>query len=128
MPYVDVQLQPAPSPEQANTLAQGITDALADITHKRPEVTSVRIGSPPVQTWTIGGAPCLKTTASLDIKITVNTNTQEEKSALIARLHGLLESTLGDLAEASYIMIHELPAENWGYAGRTQAARAADPA
>ena len=29
------------------------------------------------------------------------------------------------LAEASYLVVHELPAESWGYAGVTQAARAA---
>jgi 4-oxalocrotonate tautomerase len=124
MPYVDVQCQPSPDSQQANTLARGITDALAEVTGKRREVTAVRIGSPSAQVWTIGGEPCQETTACLDIKITAGTNSQEEKAALMARLQRLLEDTLGHLAEASYILIHELPAENWGYAGHTQAARA----
>jgi phenylpyruvate tautomerase PptA (4-oxalocrotonate tautomerase family) len=44
---------------------------------------------------------------------------------LLRRLHGFLGDTLGDPAEESYIVIHELPADGWGYAGVTQAARAA---
>ena len=60
-----------------------------------------------------------------EVKNTAGTNSREEKAALLQRLHRLLVDTLDELAEASYIVIHELPAENWGYAGLTQAARAA---
>ena len=31
----------------------------------------------------------------------------------------------GGLAEASYIVIHEIPGGSWGYDGKTRAARAA---
>jgi 4-oxalocrotonate tautomerase len=34
-----------------------------------------------------------------------------------------LNELLGPLAEASYIIVRELPAEDWGYGGHTQAAR-----
>jgi 4-oxalocrotonate tautomerase len=87
-------------------------------------VTAVRIGGTEAY-WSIGGESSDSTTAYLDAKITAGSNSAEEKGALLQRLHALLVDTMGELAEASYLVVHELPAENWGYAGVTQAARAA---
>jgi 4-oxalocrotonate tautomerase len=97
---------------------------MAVVAGKRREVTAVRIAGSEAALWTIGGTACDKTTAYVDVKITHGSNSLQEKAALIGRLHSLLTETLGELAEASYIVIHELPAENWGYAGSTQAERA----
>lgn len=123
MPYINLELQPAPTPEQSTRLARGITDAMVEVTNKRGEVTAVRIASSQ-NLWTIGGEAINTPTAYMDVKITAGTNTTEEKAALQQHLHRLLIDTLGELAEASYIVIHELPAENWGYAGISQSARA----
>jgi 4-oxalocrotonate tautomerase len=125
MPYIDLKIEPTPSPEQADTLARGVTDALVTVAGKRREVTAVRIAGCEASLWTLGGSACDKCTAYVDVKITQGSNSQQEKAALIERLHRLLRETLGELAEASYIVIHELPAESWGYAGLTQGARAA---
>jgi len=124
MPFIDLRIDPMPTAEQASLLAHGITDALAEEAGKRREVTAVRIAGSQALLWTVGGERSPVTTAYLDVKITQGTNSREEKAALIERLHRLLAETLGALAEASYIVIHELPAESWGYAGLTQAARA----
>jgi 4-oxalocrotonate tautomerase len=124
MPYIDLKIEPTPTPKQADRLARGVTDALVSVAGKRREVTAVRISGSEAALWTIGGSACNKPTAYLDVKITQDTNNRKEKSLLIERLHRLLYETLGELAEASYIVIHELPAGSWGYAGLTQAARA----
>lgn len=124
MPYIDLRIHPAPNEEQAAALARALTDVLANVAGKRREVTAVRIGAGGAMLWTIGGAPCGTTTAYLDVKITAGTNSREEKAALVRHLHRLLSDTFGELAEASYVVVHELPAENWGYGGLTQAARA----
>ena len=124
MPYINLQIQPDPTSEQAATLAQGITDAMVEVAGKRREVTAVHIAAADTALWTIAGEASPVTTAYLDVKITTGTNSREERAALLQRLHSLLIETLGELAEASYIVIHELPAENWGYAGLSQAARA----
>jgi 4-oxalocrotonate tautomerase len=124
MPYIALTIDPKPTPEQAETLARGITHALAEAAGKRREVTAVRIAGSDALLWTIDAGPPDKPTAYLDVKITRGSNSQDEKASLIARLHWLLVETLGELAEASYIVIHELPAESWGYAGLTQSARA----
>ena len=123
MPYIDLHLSSAPNEEQAATLAQGITDAMVTITHKRREVTAVRIAAESIL-WSIAGERCSTPTAYMEVKITENTNSADEKAALLQRLYQLLHDTLGGLAEASYIVIHELPAKNWGYAGISQSARA----
>jgi 4-oxalocrotonate tautomerase len=124
MPYIALTIEPTPTPGQAEALARGITHALAEEAGKRREVTAVRITGGEALLWTIDAEPPGRPTAYLDVKITQGSNSREEKASLIARLQGLLVETLGELAEASYIVIHELPAESWGYAGLTQAARA----
>jgi 4-oxalocrotonate tautomerase len=35
----------------------------------------------------------------------------------------MLATTLATVPEATYVVIHELPASDWGYAGKTQSAR-----
>jgi 4-oxalocrotonate tautomerase len=125
MPYVDLKIHPVPTTEQAKVLADGVTRAMADIAGKRREVTAVHVTAADTALWTIGGEQSREPTAYVDVKITSGTNTPEEKAALLGQLHRLLLESLGGLAEASYIVIHELPAENWGYAGLSQAERAA---
>lgn len=123
MPYAELRIQPVPSERQASLITDAVTDALEEVAGKRREVTAVRIDAGAAARWTIGGEMCGGTTAYVDVKITQGTNSREQKAALIARLHRILTDTLGELAEASYIVIHELPAESWGYAGLSQAAR-----
>ena len=123
MPYIDLLVHPTVTPAQAAMLSDGITDALVATLGKRREVTAVRIAEAAAARWSIGGEATRDTTAYLDVKITAGSNTDEEKAALVKRLHALLSDTLGGLAEASYTVIHELPAGNWGYAGVTRAAR-----
>ena len=128
MPFINAEIHPAPNPQQAAALARGITEAMVEEAGKRGELTAVRIAGADAALWSVGGTPCVSPTAYLDIKITAGTNSPEQKAALLRRLHRLLVDTLGELAEASYIVVHELPAESWGYAGETQAARAGGPA
>lgn len=127
MPYIALQLHPIPTDEQAAALARGITDTMVTVLRKRREVTAVRIDGGCAALWSVAGEPTPQPTAYLDVKITAGTNSAEEKAELLRRLHALLVDTLGSLAEASYLVIHELPAANWGYAGLSQAARAGAP-
>jgi 4-oxalocrotonate tautomerase len=60
----------------------------------------------------------------MDIKVTAGTNSDAEKAAMVEAGHTLLVDVLGVLPEATYVIIHDLPGGNWGYAGKTQAARA----
>jgi 4-oxalocrotonate tautomerase len=125
MPYLHLQFGRTISTAQKRNLARRSTDLIAAILHKRAEVTAVRIACAADDGWHIGGEPVAAglTPAHGTLYITAGTNTPAEKAEIILALHRLLAETCGPLPEASYLVIHEMPAGNWGYDGRTQAAR-----
>ncbi len=51
----------------------------------------------------------------------MSTNTPAQKAQAVR----VLKDMLGDMAEASYVNLHEISADAWGYDGHTQASRAA---
>ena len=110
-----------------STLARALTDLTAEVLGKRPEVTAVLVHHHPPGQWFIGGvSPEAQPTAQLAIDITTGTNSADEKAAFVAGAWELLGRVLGGatgLAPASYVIVREVPATDWGYAGQTQAAR-----
>jgi 4-oxalocrotonate tautomerase len=127
MPFIDVSVHPELRPGEAAAVADLVTRAMVDIMGKRRVVTAVRVHADPSVTWTIGGSPAGDRTVYLEARITAGSNGPEEKAQLIAELHRGLNELLGGIAEASYLVIHELPADAWGYGGHTQAGRQAGP-
>ena len=126
MPTLVLKLTPLHNPERYQALASALTDLTVQLLGKRREVTAVVIDDLPAARWHIGGAPVAQPTALLEISITQGTNTEEEKAAFIAEAFAELQRQLagdGALAAASYVMVRELPASDWGYGGRTQQAR-----
>lgn len=101
--------------------------ALTDITHrtlgKRRQLTAVVIEDLPLAGWAVGGQAPARPTVLLEINITAGTNSADEKAAFIAAAWAELERQLGMLEPASYVIVRELPAGDWGWGGRTQAAR-----
>lgn len=80
----------------------------------------------PAGHWYVGGDEVRRPTALLEISITAGTNTAEEKAAFVSAAFAELQRQLGEdglLEEASYVVVRELPATDWGYGGRTQQAR-----
>ncbi|MEJ2407710.1 MAG: phenylpyruvate tautomerase MIF-related protein [Candidatus Thiodiazotropha sp.] len=120
MPYIKLDIYPVPTQSQAESLARAMTRVMVDIMGKRGAVTAVHISSTPPLVWTVGDTPCTRPTAYVEIKITAGSNSQDEKAALIQQVWQILLDTLGVLTEASYTVIHEVAAENWGYSGCTQ--------
>lgn len=129
MPTLQLKLSPAgPAPDQAAlmaALAAELTQLTATVLGKRPEVTAVMVELLPSAQWFIGGAAVAQATAWLEIRITAGTNTAAQKADFIAQAYALLQRHLGTLASASYVIVQELPASDWGYGGQTQAARQA---
>lgn len=126
MPTLVLKLTPLQNPERYQALARALTDLTVQLLGKRREVTAVVIDDLPAARWHIGGAPVAQPTALLEISITEGTNTEEEKAAFIAAAFAELQRQLegdGALAAASYVVVRELPASDWGYGGRTQHAR-----
>ncbi len=126
MPTLVLKIAPLQNPERYQRLAAALTDLTVRVLCKRREVTAVVIDDLPMARWFIGGQPTERPAAMLEISITQGTNTLEEKAAFVAAAFAQLQRELAEgglLAEASYVIVRELPATDWGYGGRTQQAR-----
>jgi 4-oxalocrotonate tautomerase len=121
MPILHLKLSPAQPPARQDALAERLTAITHAILGKRQEVTAVDIEAAP--RWYMGGLPAQRATAFLEISITEATNTDQEKEAFVAAAWRALREQLGELEEASYIVVRELPATDWGYGGLTQSTR-----
>ncbi|WP_341922161.1 tautomerase family protein [Polaromonas sp. YR568] len=126
MPTLLLKVAPLQTPARCRQLAQALTTLTAQLLGKRREVTAVLIESLPAGSWYVGGDAVRRPTALLEISITAGTNTAEEKAAFVSAAFAELQRQLGEggaLEEASYVVVRELPATDWGYGGQTQKAR-----
>ncbi|MES9818465.1 MAG: tautomerase family protein [Candidatus Thiodiazotropha sp.] len=126
MPVIAIALSGRQLPRlQQQDLQRMTTRLIEEIMGKRPSVTAVMVQSLPSANWAIGGEALSDhlRAAQVDITITAGTNTAEEKAGMIDAIHQMLNDRVGPLAEASYVVIHEVAADAWGYAGRTQQSR-----
>lgn len=114
------------SDQQRSALAGLATDVMVDIRGKRRELVAVQIAKSDPAGWFVGGR-CLaegkRPSAYLEAKITQGTHTPEQKPQAVQALNQMLKDVLGDMAEASYVTLHEIAADAWGYDGHTQASR-----
>lgn len=126
MPTLVLKVAPLQNPPRYQQLAQALTRLSTLHLHKRAEVTAVVIEDLPAARWFVGSQPLQRPTALLEISITAGTNTAAEKEAFIAAAYAELAQQLGEglpLEDASYVIVREIPAGDWGYGGVTQAAR-----
>ncbi len=124
MPFLRLTLAPRPSQSVASALAEGLTTLTAERLGKKAPLTSVLVESA-YGVWTIGGI-AHATAAHLEATITAGTNTETEKAGFIADAMALLRGHLPGLHAATYVTVREVAASDWGYDGRTQAARRAE--
>jgi 4-oxalocrotonate tautomerase len=123
MPYLDVKVSRGDTPDDAKAIAGELTRLTHELLGKRREVTAVAIDWLPADQWFIAGeslsAAGLRS-FFLKIEITTGTNTKDQKAAFVAAVFAAMEKQLGPLAPASYVVVQEVAADAWGYAGRTQ--------
>jgi 4-oxalocrotonate tautomerase len=130
MPFINVRLvAPVLEPAQIASIQQTVTMLMVNILGKKAELTAVLVEHIPAGGgWSVGGQP-VAVAAHLDAKISADTNSTEEKARFIDEAHKMLRETLGEgLPIATYVVLHEVPGNAWGYAGRTQAHRAMERA
>ena len=126
MPTLTLKIAAPHDPERDQALATALTAITASTLGKRAEVTAVLIEDLPATRWFIGARPAVRPTALLEINVTAGTNTVAQKAAFVEVAFAELARQLAPgsaLEEASYVIVRELPASDWGYAGRTQQAR-----
>ena len=126
MPTLQLKLSPPQNTARLAALAGALTRLSTEHLGKRAEVTAVMIDELPVQLWYVAGQQVERATAWLEISITAGTSTLKEKATFIEAAFAELERQLGSghaLEPATYVLVRELPASDWGYGGKTQQAR-----
>ena len=124
MPFARLTLIPTPSSETVQRLTDELTALIAKDLGKRYDLTAVLVETPEPARWTIA-ASAHEVAAHLEVCVTAGTNTDVEKAHFVRNAMQLLRQVMPTLASATYVVVQELPAANWGYDGETQAARAA---
>lgn len=123
MPFAKLTLANTPPAVDCTRLSEALTTLIAEALGKRHGLTSVLIETPGQPCWTIGGVR-QRTAAHLELYVTAGTNTAEQKRNFLARAMVVLHEVLPGLDPASYIIVNEVPAADWGYDGISQADRA----
>ena len=123
MPILNVKLAAPRTPELARSVAELLLDLTSRILRKPREVTAITLDWVHPEDWIVAGrslAELGRSSFYLDIKITDETNTKEEKAAYIREAFAGFRALLGDLHEESYIHVEDVRAAAYGYGGRTQ--------
>jgi 4-oxalocrotonate tautomerase len=128
MPYINIRLGASLDASQHGFLYAKTTALMNNVRGKRAEVTVVHIQESKPHFWstnatTLGSSDPIG--AYVDIKVTEGTNTPEEKAKMISETVKMLKESVGVVQEACYVVIDDIPADSWGYDGKTQAQRAA---
>lgn len=123
MPFVSLKVAAAPSPELTRRLSATVVSLTARLLKKKRELTAVAVEYVAPENWTVGGetlARRRKASFWLDIKVTDGTNTKDEKAAFVAAVFAAMNDVIGPLHPESYVLVHDVRAEAYGYGGLTQ--------
>lgn len=123
MPMLQLKVTPPQPAERRALLAQRLTALTHELLGKRRPVTALVIEDLPADRWFIGAEPPQHAAAWLEISVTQGTNTNDEKQAFVEQTWRELEKQLGPLHEASYVIVREVPATDWGFGAMTQQRR-----
>ncbi|VXB01166.1 4-oxalocrotonate tautomerase family protein [Massilia sp. 9I] len=123
MPILTVKVSGRPDRERTHAIAELLLDATSRILKKKRELTAIVIDYVDPDCWLVAGAPLSehgKSSFYMDIRITDETNTKDEKAAYIREVYAGFARLLGDLHEESYIHVIDARAASYGYGGLTQ--------
>lgn len=121
MPYINVKLNLDENTNLQDKIVEVVLENTTNILGKNRDVTSVLVEFVPQNAWSVGGKNV--PTFYLDIKITKGTNTKAQKAQYIQAIYKEFEKLLGQIHKASYVLIHEIDADAWGFEGITQESR-----
>jgi 4-oxalocrotonate tautomerase len=124
MPIIQIKFSAASADRQlpARIAAEAVR-ITADVLRKNPNLTAVTIEQVPADRWFIADTSLAKQRKAsffLDIKVVDGTNTKDEKAAYVAAIFQAMGDILGDLHPESYVYVHDVRAEAYGFGGLTQ--------
>jgi 4-oxalocrotonate tautomerase len=123
MPYLNAKISGGESPEVTTQVAAILANLTTSILRKKRELTSITVEYVDGNKWFVAGTPISSQevkTFYLEIHVTEGTNTKDEKANYIKEVFASMQSVLGKLHPASYIIIKDVGADSWGYEGATQ--------
>lgn len=123
MPILNVKVSRPANAELVREISETLLELTTRILRKKRELTSIAIDFVPPEHWVVGGATLAAQGVSsfyFDIKVVDGTNTKDEKSQYIAESFAAFAKLLGPLHPESYIYVHDVRAEAYGFGGLTQ--------
>ncbi len=123
MPILNVKVSGDKDVQVTKKITALLLDATTRILKKKPQVTAITIQYVSRDCWVVGGellSEQNKNSFYLDIKVTDETNTKDEKADYIREVFAGFKGILGDLHDESYIYVEDVRAAAYGYGGRTQ--------
>jgi 4-oxalocrotonate tautomerase len=127
MPMITVSYaSPVVQPGLKAKIAAAVAKASTDILRKDPKVTAVLVEEAAAEDWFCGGASLANQKLAsfwLDIHVVDGTNTKDEKADFIGVVFKTMGGLLGPLHTESYVHVHDVRADAYGYGGVTQEQR-----
>ena len=123
MPYLNLKIGAPRSALPPERAASFLLEATRRILGKDPALTAVAIDYVAPDQWFVGGrslAEQRKSSFYLDIRVTDETNTKDEKARYIAAVFEGFAGLLPDLHEESYVHVIDARAAAYGFGGKTQ--------
>jgi 4-oxalocrotonate tautomerase len=122
MPYLRVSISENKSQNVSNQVAQLLTGLAVEVLGKQESAVSVDINYTKNENWFVGGKQVESDTATffIEIKVTEGTNTRDEKAQFVQDAFTGMEKILGKIDPTSYIVLHDVNSDSWGYGGKTQ--------
>jgi 4-oxalocrotonate tautomerase len=123
MPILNVTVSGQPDAALSAIIAGELSAATQVHLRKDAALTAVVVNFTAPEFWIVGGSSLAALGLKsfwLDIKVTAGTNTKAEMATYIEVVFQVMGRVLGALHATSYIVVHEVPAAAWGYAGQTQ--------
>ena len=123
MPILNVKVSRPASSELTASISELLLERTVRILRKKRELTAIAIDFVPPEHWVVGGSTLAaqgKNSFYFDIKVVDGTNTKDEKAQYIAECFEALAELLDPLHEESYIYVHDVRAEAYGFGGLTQ--------
>jgi len=123
MPYLNIRIAQQESSEVAENVVSVLMKHTSELLGKKPDVISISVDFVSPELWFVGGTRVSAqkaVTFYLDIKVTDGTNIKSEKNKYIEAVFSDLKTILGAITPASYIVIHDVRADSWGFQGKIQ--------
>ena len=126
MPFIQIKIGGDRDIALAAKAAQRVTALTHDILRKSPTDTNVAVDFVAPDLWFIANTSLAAQRARsfyLNISVTDETNTKDEKAAYIAAIYAAMGELLGGVHEKSYVLVADVSGSAYGFGGITQEER-----